>query len=64
MIVQAEYAWDSGSETAHRVRVRVIPCEISSRKDLNDYHPTLCEAGSEDYRRILEKLEISQDTLQ
>ena len=57
VIVQAEYTWDGSSAEAVRTGLRVIPCEISTRKDLNDYCPTPCEEGSEDYRRILEKLE-------
>ena len=59
VIVQAEYTWDAGRRRARRESLRVIPCLISSRKDRNDYCPTLCDAGSGDLRRILEKLEWS-----
>ena len=57
VIVQAQYEWDERSGAVRRLDLRVIPCEISGRKDLNDYRPVPCEEGSEDYRRILGKLE-------
>ncbi len=57
VIVQAEFLWAEGEGQVRRRSLRVIPCLISSRKDLNDYCPTPCEEGSEDYQRILEKLE-------
>ncbi len=59
VIVQAEYA-QNGEEGLVRSDLRVIPCLISSRNDLNDYCPTPCAEGSEDYQRILSKLEWNQ----
>jgi len=38
----------------------VIPCSVSSRKDLNNFQPTPCEEGSEQYTRVLKKLGLSQ----
>ena len=58
VIVQAEFTRDPGSGTIFLSRLHVIPCLISTRTDLNDYCPTPCPEGSEDYRRILEKLEL------
>ncbi|HCI74119.1 MAG TPA: hypothetical protein DHV42_06225, partial [Lachnospiraceae bacterium] len=55
VIVQAEYSWADGK--AERKNLKVIPCEISTRNDRNDYCPTICQEGSADYQRILEKLE-------
>ena len=34
----------------------VIPACISSLPDRNDYQPTLYEAGSEGYERVMQKL--------
>ena len=58
VIVQAEFTRDPSSGTIFLSRLHVIPCLISTRTDLNDYCPTPCPEGSEDYRRILEKLEL------
>ena len=57
VIVQVQYEWDGGPGILVRSGVNVIPCEVSTRKDLNDYCPVPCEEGSEDYRRILDKLD-------
>lgn len=57
VIVQAEFARDSSGEVTLS-RVHVIPCLISTRTDLNDYCPTPCPEGSEDYQRILSRLEM------
>ena len=57
VIVQAEFTRDSGTGEVSRSDLRVIPCKISTRNDKNDYCPTPCEEGSEDYLRILERLE-------
>ena len=57
VIVQAQYEWNRAEATLKRSGLRVIPCEISTRKDRNDYCPTPCEEGSEDYQRILGKLQ-------
>ena len=57
IIVQAEYTWNSGTGELSRSGLRVIPCLISSREDVNNYCPTPCEKGSEDYERILGRLE-------
>ena len=57
VIVQAEYTWDSTSGKVSRSGLRVIPCQISSRADTNDYCPTPCQKGSADYERILDRLE-------
>ena len=59
VIVQAEFARDSGSGEITLSRVHVIPCLISIRTDLNDYCPTPCREGSEDYQRIMNRLEMS-----
>ena len=58
VIVQAEFTRDSSRGTIFLSRLHVVPCLISTRTDLNDYCPTPCPEGSEDYRRILEKLEL------
>ena len=55
--MQAEYARDESRGGMVLSDLRVIPCEISSRKDQNDYRPVPCSEGTEDYERILEKLE-------
>jgi len=57
VIVQTEFARDSSGEVTLS-RVHVIPCLISTRTDLNDYCPTPCREGSEDYQRILSRLEM------
>ena len=57
VIVQAEYKMDHETGTPVRTGVRVIPCLISSRTDTNDYHPVPCEEGTDDYVRILDRLE-------
>lgn len=59
VIVQAQYEWDRNENALERSALRVIPCEISTRKDRNDYCPTPFEEGSEDYQRILGKLKWS-----
>ena len=63
VIVQAEYARDESRGGMVLSDLRVIPCEISSRKDQNDYRPVPCSEGTEDYERILEKLQAFHDTL-
>ncbi len=60
VIVQAEYTQDEEGSVV-RSNLQVIPCLISSRSDLNDYCPTPCAEGSEDYQRILAKLEWNQN---
>ena len=57
VIVQAEFARDS-SGVVSLSRLHVIPCLISTRTDLNDYCPTPCQEGSEDYQRIVSRLEM------
>ena len=57
VIVQAEYTRDDSKKMIVRSGLCVIPCEISARKDLNDYCPTPCAEGSDAYRRICDKLE-------
>ncbi len=57
IIVQAEYTKDTVSGEKQRAGLKVIPCQISSRQDTNDYCPTPCEEGSEAYLRILQRLE-------
>ena len=57
VIVQAEYARDESRGGMVLSDLQVVPCEISSRKDQNDYRPVPCSEGTEDYERILEKLE-------
>ncbi len=61
VIVQAQYTWKRGDDKPVRSDLRVIPCMISSRSDLNDYCPTPCKEGSEDYQRILGKLQWNQN---
>ena len=58
VIVQAEFARDSSTGEVTLSRVYVIPCLISTRTDLNDYCPTPCQEGSEDYQRIVSRLEM------
>ncbi len=57
VIVQAEYRWDPGTGELVRTGLAVIPCQVSSQTDWNDYCPTPCAEGSEEYERILSKLE-------
>ena len=57
VIVQAEFSRDSSGEVTLS-RLHVIPCLISTRTDLNDYCPTPCQEGSEDYQRIVGRLEM------
>ncbi|MBQ4176405.1 MAG: hypothetical protein II640_02955, partial [Lachnospiraceae bacterium] len=57
VIVQAEFSRDSSGDVTLS-RLHVIPCLISTRTDLNDYCPTLCQEGSEDYQRIVSRLEM------
>ena len=57
VIVQAEYSRDPGTGEVSRSSLSVIPCLISTRTDLNDYCPTPCQEGSEDWQRILGRLE-------
>lgn len=58
VIVQAEFVRDSSSGDVTLSRLHVIPCLISTRTDLNDYCPTPCQEGSEDYQRIVSRLEM------
>ena len=58
VIVQAEFARDSSTGEVTLSRVHVIPCLVSTRTDLNDYCPTPCQEGSEDYQRIVSRLEM------
>lgn len=58
VIVQAEFARDSSTGEVTLSRLHVIPCLISTRTDLNDYCPTPCQEGSEDYQRIVSRLEM------
>ena len=37
-------------------KTELIPCRISSTDSVNDFRPTPYEAGSDDYFRVLEKL--------
>ena len=57
VIVQAEFVRDSSGGVSLS-RIHVIPCLISTRTDLNDYCPTPCQEGSEDYQRIVSRLEM------
>ena len=57
VIVQAEFTYNSLTDEVSRSGLRVIPCLVSSRTDANDYCPTPCQEGSEDYQRIIERLE-------
>ena len=57
VIVQAEFSRDSSGDVTLS-RLHVIPCLISTRTDLNDYCPTPCQEGSEDYQRIVSRLEM------
>ncbi len=57
IIVQAQYSRDSESGSVSRTDLKVIPCLISTRTDKNDYCPTPCAEGSEDYTRILSRLQ-------
>ena len=57
IIVQAQYSRDSESGSVSRTDLKVIPCLISTRTDKNDYCPTPCTEGSEDYNRILTRLQ-------
>ena len=57
VIVQAEFTWDSETRTVSRTGLRAIPCLVSTQEYSNDYCPTPCKEGSEDYQRILERLE-------
>ena len=61
VIVQAEYERDSSTGNITRTRLQVIPCQISTRSDRNDYCPTPCQEGTEAYQRILQRLEIPSD---
>ena len=58
VIVQAEFVRDSSSGDVTLSRLHVIPCLISTRTDLNDYCPTPCQEGYEDYQRIVSRLEM------
>ena len=57
VIIQAQYSRDSESGAVSRTGLKVIPCLISTRTDKNDYCPTPCAEGSEDYTRILSRLQ-------
>ena len=57
VIVQAEFTYNSLTDEVSRSGLQVIPCLVSSRTDANDYCPTPCQEGSEDYQRIVERLE-------
>ena len=58
VIVQAEYTYDTETGTVTRTGLHAIPCLISSSRDRNDYCPTICEQGSEDYQLIMGRLEM------
>ena len=58
VIVQAEFARDSSSGEITLSRLHVITCLISTKTDLNDDCPTPCQEGSEDYQRIVSRLEM------
>lgn len=38
----------------------IVPCSASSVKDHNNFQPTPCEEGSEQYNRVLKKLGLSE----
>ena len=57
VIVQAEFTWNNDTEEAVRSGLKVIPCLVSSRTDVNNYCPTPCEEGGSDYQRIISRLE-------
>ena len=57
VIVQAQFTWDSETRSVSRTGLNVIPCLVSTQEYSNDYCPTPCKEGSEDYQRILDRLE-------
>ncbi len=57
VIVQASFTWDADSQTVKRTSLNCIPCLISSHTYYNDYCPAPCPYGSDDYQRIMERLE-------
>ena len=59
VIVQAEFTWNADTRTVSRTGLNVIPCLVSTQEYSNDYCPTPCQTGSEDYNRIIERLEWS-----
>ncbi len=59
VIVQAEYERDNSTGDITRTRLQVILCQISTRSDRIDYCLTPCQEGTEDYQRILQRLEFT-----
>ncbi|HBB60560.1 MAG TPA: hypothetical protein DCZ61_02055 [Lachnospiraceae bacterium] len=59
VIVQAEFTRNAETGEVTRSGLRVIPCLVSSQTLSNDYCPTPCAEGSEDYKRIVERLQWS-----
>ena len=61
VIVEAKLQYDPADGTLSLASVQPIPCLVSSRKDTNDYCPTPCDVGGEDYNRIFSRLEWTGD---
>ena len=57
VIIQAEFTKDTSTGEVSRSGLKVIPCLVSTRTDKNDYCPTPCSEGSEDWQRIIDRLE-------
>ena len=55
-IAQQTFTFSSGGELLEASEARVIPCCISSTQEYNNYQPTPYEEGSEEYRRVMNKL--------
>ncbi len=58
-LIQQEIIWsDSGVTLGDR---NIVPCSISSIEKRNNYQPTPYEEGSEEYNRVLSKLDGTYD---
>ena len=55
-IAQQTFTFSGSGELVEASEARVIPCRISSTAEYNNYQPTPYEEGSEEYQRVMEKL--------
>ncbi len=59
-LIQQEIVWSADGSISLGQR-NIVPCSISSIEKRNNYQPTPYEEGSEEYSRVLSKLDGSYD---
>ncbi|MGM9589973.1 MAG: CapA family protein [Faecousia sp.] len=59
-LIQQEVIWSAGGGVRLEERT-IVPCSISSIADRNNYQPTPYEPGSQEYDRVMSKLDGTYD---